>query len=115
MFDNPRKSLARMQEELLAAERGTEEWETPEEEDPEEALEEMKTLLRREEWNEREREPLSQRYQREDDEVFTSFLEDEPEAPIEKPRRKSSAGLVFVAILEMLGALALVGWLLWLR
>lgn len=120
MFDNPRRDLQRLQQELLAAEEP--EWEEePEEEDddPEEAFYEMKALLTREEWEEAEREPLYRRYT-EDGEVY-EYEEDEEEdedgdedwEPAH-PKKKGIGGLIVAIVLEAaaIGALAL-WWFVW--
>lgn len=116
MFDDPRKELARLQQELLAAEQEDEEevWEE-EPDDPEEALDEMKELLRRSDWEENGREPLYRRYSAEPE-----VIEEEPQpAKREKkkgPKKDGSAGLTFAIILEVAALLTfVVWWLLWKR
>lgn len=113
MFDDPQKALARLQDELMAAEHRNEDWD--EEEDPEEALEEMKSFLEEEAWEETEREPLSSRYAREDDEVFDFFDRDEEESE-EPPKKKKKVDPLIIALVEMVGVAVLIGgYLLWNR
>lgn len=109
MFDNPRKELERLQQELLAAEEETPEDETdellPEDEMPD--------------WDEEEREPLSSRYT---DVTEDTVLWDPQEPEVEqaeapkKPEKKHFVGLKFAIALELLGIAALFWWwYLWIR
>ena len=106
MFDNPRKELERLQQELLAAE---------EPEEPEEPEAEFDIPL---EWDEEEREPLSHSYtDAGDDTRIWETPEEEPfeEVP-EKPQKKHYVGLKFAIALELLGIAALFWWwYLWIR
>lgn len=118
MFDDPRKALQRLQDELLAAEEPEEteeEWEDEdeEEEDPDTALEEMRDLLTREDWEETRREPLARSYVPEEAED-----DDEEESPLPRRRNarkeKGMGGLVAALILETIALLAVfLWWLLW--
>lgn len=106
MFDNPRKELERLQQELLAAEE-PEQPEVPEED---------YTLPP--EWDEEEREPLSHSYTEDGDD--TRIWEMPEEAPEEeqpeKPPKKHYVGLKFAIALELLGIAALFWWwYLWIR
>lgn len=115
MFDNPRKSLFRLQQELLAEEE--EPVEEADFEDPEEALDEMKEFLRREDWEESDREPLYRSYSEDDEEAEDMQYADPAELPkkeLKKRRKRGNGGLIFAAVLEILGLIALLGWwLLW--
>ena len=107
MFDNPRKELERLQQELLAAE-------APEE--PEEELEGLELP----DWDEGEREPLSKSYTEEDVDDILWETENEPEEvpPQEpgKPEKKHFVGLKFAIALEMLAIAGLFfWWYLWIR
>lgn len=121
MFDNPKKDLQRLQQELLAVEESE-----PEEiqEDPEQALRDMKRMLAREDWEETEREPLYRSYQEEPEEAYEEAYEepfeeeyeetpevDEPVLP--KPKQKGMGGLIAAVILESLALLAIAVWMLW--
>lgn len=108
MFDNPKKELQQLEDQLLAAE--DEQWEQPEDsEDPDAALEDVKRILERSDWEEaQEREPL-----------YRSFLprEEDPEesdAP-RSPQRPSRVPVLLAALLVetalLLGVIA--WWLLW--
>lgn len=121
MFDDPKKALQRLQDELLAAEEPEEEWDEEDsegEDDPDAALDEMRDLLTREDWEETRREPLYRSYAPEAEE------EAEEEDPQEKPlprkskpaarKEKGIGGLVVALILETLALLAVFAWwLLW--
>ena len=112
MFDNPKKELQQLEDRLLAAE--DEQWEQPEEdEDPDAALEDVKRILQRSDWEEaQEREPL-----------YRSFLpreataEDtrEPEEDPPSPQRPGRVPVLLAALLVetalLLGVIA--WWLLW--
>ena len=109
MFDNPRKELEKLQQELLAAE--AEQDAETEEEDYSEPLE----------WDEEDRQPLSRSYtDSTDDTLIWQTEEEEPEeeAPRkpEKPEKKHYVGLKFAIALELLGIAALFWWwYLWIR
>lgn len=114
MFDNPRKDLQRLQQELLAAEDP--EWEEEEEyeeyEDSEETLHEMKEFLAREDWEEEEREPLYRSYTDGYEEGDEEEWEENDVEPA--PKKKGMGGLIAAIILETLAVLAMVlWWLLW--
>lgn len=110
MFDDPKRELQRLQEELLAAGQEEEVWE--EDEDPEEALDEMKELLRREDWEEQGREPLSQRYGS-DDEMPQQTYVDVDNRPRTRKKQKVSPGLTLAIILEAAALLTgIIWWLL---
>lgn len=110
MFDNPRKELERLQQELLAAEQ-------PEETPPEEAFPEDGYLPM--EWEDDDRLPLSQNYIEEQelpDWDFPQPRSQEPECPPETPEKKHYVGLKFAIALELLGIAALFWWwYLWIR
>lgn len=105
MFDNPRKELEKLQQELLAAEAEQEEdYGTPVD------------------WDEGDREPLSKSYTDcDDDTLIWQTEEPEPEEPEEedisqKPEKKHYVGLKFAIALELLGIAALFWWwYLWIR
>lgn len=108
MFDNPKKELQQLEDRLLAVE--DEQWEQPEEEeDPDAALEDVKRILQRSDWEEaQEREPL-----------YRSFLpqEEEPE-DMEEPQSTQKPGRVPVLLAALLVETALLlgviaWWLLW--
>ena len=106
MFDNPRKELERLQQELLAAE---------EPEQPEEPEADFDFPM---EWDEEERAPLSHSYTDVGDD--TRIWETPEEAPLEevpeKPQKKHYVGLKFAIALELLGIAALSWWwYLWIR
>lgn len=107
MFDNPRKELERLQQELLAAE-------APEETDDE--LDDLELA----DWDEGEREPLSKSYTDEDvDEILWETekepREEPPQEP-ERPEKKHFVGLKFAIALEMLAIAGLFfWWYLWIR
>ncbi len=112
MFDNPQKELQQLEERLLAAE--DEQWEQPEEsEDPDAALEDVKRILARSDWEEsQEREPLYRNFlpREEDPEDAEEPEEESPSS--QKPGRVPillAALLVETALL--LGVIA--WWLLW--
>ena len=106
MFDNPRKELEKLQQELLAAEA---EQDAETEEDYSEPLE----------WDEDDRQPLSRSYtDSADDTLIWQTEEEEEEAPQapEKPEPKHYVGLKFAIALELLGIAALFWWwYLWIR
>lgn len=111
MFDNPSKNLQRLQDELLAAEEP--QWEAePEEEDPDQAYQDVKQILARDDWNETQREPLYYSYIPEEP-VYEDEGELEPE-PIEK-KKGGSFLLILMLILNAItfGALAAVWWTRW--
>ena len=102
MFDNPRKELEKLQQELLAAEA---------EQDETADLEQEEDYGTPVDWDEGDREPLSK-----------SYTEDlEPKEPEEedfsqKPEKKHYVGLKFAIALELLGIAALFWWwYLWIR
>ena len=102
MFDNPRKELERLQEELLAAEA------------PEEEVDFSDTM----EWDEDDREPLYRSYtdaESEDWEDTRELIsEDVPEE--DEPAPKHYTGLKFAIALELLALAALFWWwYLWIR
>ena len=106
MFDNPRKELERLQQELLAAE---------EPEEPEEPEADFDIPL---EWDEEERGPLSHSYT--DAGADTRIWETPKKEPFEevpeKPQKKHYVGLKFAIALELLGIAALFWWwYLWIR
>lgn len=105
MFDNPRKELERLQQELLAAE------------EPEKPEEDYTAPL---EWDEEEREPLSHSYTEDADDTRIWEIPEEPEKETleepEKPPKKHYVGLKFAIALELLGIAALFWWwYLWIR
>ena len=126
MFDNPRRELEWLEEELLAAE----EEEVPEEDDEEyydedflsdgshqdpedDWLEDVEALL---EPDEPERRPRRRKNPAVDfpRAVYDDEELDESAAVFDNdPPPKGIGGLVFLAILEVLGILAVVGW--WLK
>ena len=105
MFDNPRKELEKLQQELLAAEA-----EQDEETDYSAPAE----------WDEDDREPLSRSYTDSDDDTLI-WQTEEPEPEVEedlpqKPEKKHYTGLKFAIALELLGIAALFWWwYLWIR
>lgn len=111
MFDNPRKELEKLQQELLAAE--AEQDAETEEEDYSEPLE----------WDEEDRQPLSRSYTDTDDDTLIWQTEEpeetEPEEEprqAQKPEKKHYVGLKFAIALELLGIAALFWWwYLWIR
>lgn len=112
MFDDPNKALERMQKKLLNMDAEPDE---PVEEDPEQTLDEVKEMLRREDWDEDEREPLYRSYS--DGEYREE--EQEPEAipaPAKKEKKGGGTkGLIWAIIMELIGLLALfLWWLLWM-
>lgn len=111
MFDNPKKELERLQQELLDAEKTPEEYYTDEEleadlEDPGE-------------WEGDDRAPLSQSYTGVPDDTLLWNTEPEqgPESSEpEKPEKPRFVGLKFAIALELLGIAALFWWwYLWIR
>ena len=111
MFDNPRKELEKLQQELLAAEAEQDEEDAQEEEDYEAPME----------WDDDDREPLSRSYTDSmDDTLIWQNNEpldvEPPEEPPEKPEKKHYIGLKFAIALELLGIAALFWWwYLWIR
>ena len=111
MFDNPRKELEKLQQELLAAEA---------EQDEEAALEQEDYSVPAE-WDEDDREPLSRSYTDSDDDTLIwqtqeKEPEEEEEYVPEKPEKKHYTGLKFAIALELLGIAALFWWwYLWIR
>lgn len=107
MFDDPKKELERLQQELLDAEKTPEEYYTDEElEDPGE-------------WDGDDRAPLSQSYTGVTDDTLLwdtePASEPEPQEP-EKPEKPRFVGLKFAIALELLGIAALFWWwYLWIR
>lgn len=123
MFDDPKKELQRLQEQLLAVEAEEEEpeWE-PEEEDPDQAMLDVQALLARDDWEETEREPLYMRYTREDPQPEYEIPQPPARkpAPKQNPKQKAETGRVpksaaiLVLLLEALGLGCLTAWwLLW--
>ena len=111
MFDNPRKELEKLQQELLAAEAEQDETADLEPE------EDYGTPV-----DEGDREPLSKSYTDSDDDTLIWQTEEpEPEEPEEedfsqKPEKKHYVGLKFAIALELLGIAALFWWwYLWIR
>lgn len=112
MFDNPRKELEKLQQELLAAEA---------EQDAESAQEEEDYVDEPMEWDDDDRAPLSRSYTDSMDDTLI-WQNDEPleeeatEEPPEKPEKKHYIGLKFAIALELLGIAALFWWwYLWIR
>ena len=107
LFDDPKKELERLQQELLDAEKTPEEYYTDEElEDPGE-------------WDGDDRAPLSQSYTGVTDDTLLwdtePASEPEPQEP-EKPEKPRFVGLKFAIALELLGIAALFWWwYLWIR
>ena len=117
MFDDPKKELRRMQDELLAAEM--EEWlEQTQSQDINELLDDAKDFL--------EEEPPVRNFANGygaqprnyavdfdrtvyDDEEF----DDDAAVFVEEPKKKGIGGLVFLAILELIGIVAIVVW--WIK
>ena len=110
MFDNPRKELEKLQQELLAAEAEQDE-EDAQEEDYEAPME----------WDDDDREPLSRSYTDSMDDTLIwqnnePLDEEPPEESPEKPEKKHYIGLKFAIALELLGIAALFWWwYLWIR
>ena len=100
MFDNPKKELERLQQELLDAEKQPEDYYTDED-------------------LEADRAPLSQSYTGVTDDTQLWSLDPEPEEPPaepEKPEKPRFVGLKFAIALELLGIAALFWWwYLWIR
>lgn len=109
MFDDPRKELARLQKELLAAEAEPE----VDEEDSELELDDLKQLLGSEDWEEEPREPLFRSYTEDDGTEEFFSIEEAPEEPprrMEKKKRGSNAGFLFAIVVEAVGIIALLCW-----
>lgn len=109
MFDDPKKQLAQLQEQLLAAERPE-----PEEEPELEDLDDLKELLDTDDWEGTHRQPLYQSYtpagcEDEETDVYTDGGQ-EAAPPAPKPKKDGVAGLVAALILE---TIALVGVVIW--
>ncbi len=112
MFDNPQKELRQLEDRLLAAE--DEQWEQPEEsEDPDAALEDVKRILARSDWEEvQEREPLYRSFlPREEDPEDTEEPEEEPQSPQKPGRTPVLLAALLVETALLLGVIA--WWLLW--
>lgn len=111
MFDNPRKELEKLQQELLAAEAEQDAESAQEEEDYEVPME----------WDDDDRAPLSRSYTDSMDDTLIwqndePLEEEAPEEPPEKPEKKHYIGLKFAIALELLGIAALFWWwYLWIR
>lgn len=110
MFDDPKKQLEHLQEQLLAAELPEPAAEGPE---LEEDLEDLKELLDTDDWEGTHRKPLYQSYtppgcEDDDADAYTDNGEEVPQEP-EAPK-KGVAGLVAALILE---TIALVGVVIW--
>lgn len=110
MFDNPKQSLERLEQELLAAEaprkkKGSKK----KQEDPDKALEEVKQLLAEDDWKATHRAPLSKSYDPDYEEALWSA-----EAPREFPKTQSRGGvrpgLIVAMVLETLGLVAVLLW-----
>ena len=96
MFDNPKKELERLQQELLDAEKQPEDYYT--DEDLEADLEDPS------EWEGDDRAPLSQSYTGVTDDTQLWGLDPEPEDPPaepEKPEKPRFVGLKFAIALEL--------------
>ena len=109
MFDNPKKDLKRLEQQLLAEETRQEDL-TPEEED---YLEEARSLL-----GDAPSRPAGQTdlFQFLEEDAREEFRQ-EPSVRRSKKNRKEKGvgGLVFLACLETLGIVALlIWWILWL-
>ena len=122
MFDDPKKELERLQNELLAAQ---EEPEAEDEDmDADQALADVRKMLAREDWEEDEREPLYRSYTDWEEETPPERARN-PDAPRKKhkpepqepPRRRSGYGLLLAVLLLETVALAVMAlwWFLWLR
>ena len=102
MFDDPKKELERLQKELLAAR------EEPEDEDidADQALEDVRRMLAREDWEEEAPPRRTAIYDYEEDE--------DPEPP--RPRRRSRYGFLLAVLVLETVALAVMAlwWFLWL-
>ncbi len=116
MFDDPRKELERLQQELLAAEED-EQGEELEDLDLDGELESV-------DWDGAHREPLSRSYTQEDEDEDVKLWK--PGAEIEealrqveepaKKEKKSYVGLKFAIALELLAIAGLFWWwYLWIR
>lgn len=123
MFDNPRKELARLHEELLASEDEYDEEAEYDDVDADDALDEMMSLLRRDDWEEELREPLENAYRTNSQPDYELIIE-EPANPAPKPKKikkpkkqkpkRNRGGVIVAVLLELLCVLALLGWwLLW--
>lgn len=122
MFDDPKKELERLQNELLAAQ---EEPEAEDEDiDADQALADIRRMLAREDWEEDEREPLYRSYTDWEEETPPERprISDPPRKkqkpePQKPPRRRSGYGLLLAVLLLETVALAVMAlwWYLWLR
>lgn len=120
MFDDPKKELERLQNELLAARQEPEDME---EEDPDQALEDVRRLLARDDWERSDREPLYRSYTDWEEEPEEDYIPDVPRKKRESgesqepPRKRTRYGLLLaVLLLETVGlAVMALWWYLWLR
>ena len=118
MFDDPKKELERLQKELLAAQ---EEPEPEEDIDADQALEDVRRMLAREDWEEDRREPLYRSYTDWEEEapprrtaIYDYEEDQDPEPP--RPRRRSRYGFLLAVLVLETVALAVMAlwWFLWL-
>lgn len=109
MFDNPKRSLEQLEQELLAAEPPRKKKNPKKAEDPDEALEEVKKLLAEDDWKSTHRAPLSKSY---DPNYEEELWNTEP--PREFPHTQSKGGirpgLIVAMVLETLGLVAVLLW-----
>lgn len=106
MFDDPNRNLHRLQEQLLG---------TPDRndsDDPDAALAEVKQILVKDDWEEKQREPLYRRYI-----PYAGDLEqtEEPEElPQSEEKGKKAIGLWAILLVELaLLAGVVIWWLIW--
>lgn len=112
MFDNPKKELQQLEDRLLAVE--DEQWEQPEDsEDADAALEDVKRILARSDWEEaQEREPLYRSFlPREEESEDTQEPEEESRSPKKPGRVPVLLAALLVETALLLGVIA--WWLLW--
>lgn len=125
MFDDPKKELERLQNELLADRKDQEAEEYGGDDmDTDQALEDIRRMLARDDWEEEEREPLYRSYTDWEEEAppAGSYIPDEPRRKRERnapepPRQRPRYGcLLTVLLLETIGlAVMALGWYLWLK
>ena len=117
MFDDPKKELERLQQELLDAEKTPEDYDEALTDDLDDGL--MEDLADPGEWDGDDRAPLSQSYTGVTDDTQLWRADPAPEeAPPEpeKPEKPRFTGLKFAIALELLGIAALFWWwYLWIR